>query len=504
MTSTNIKKLADRLGFKALLAWHYIILFTPILADKSLATTLEFVFERQFTLYLSLSMTFCALAFFGEGLLRLSGRSQAALLHGIVGIFSILATLGTAAVLVFPFPTALQLIIIAALGCFEALSMYLWLHQYLESRSFKRRQELAIDMISGVIIAFFALNLQQLLSLIVIAGLPGLASLCLFIVWPSRCEKNAENNAVIHKSAERTLFERFLKNHLPAAFFAVTFGLVQGGMIQHRMVFSMAPTPFVLLGILISGIIIYLIRAKPGSFEDIDLMHRFALLLLVLGVLGLFILPGAYLDDLSQAALLAGFNLFDFGMLILTMDMVRKVSLLKAHFIDGGRALVYSGFVCGLAAGYISCLVVGEENAEALLHTIGGVAILLLVGTMLVPLNRKKALEAVLIPEGEERSAEFASARFALMNPASDAQGKATEEMLWHNASTRVAEAYQLSRRETEVFMLLAKGRNADYIQKKLVISLHTAKSHISNIYQKLSVHSIQEMLDLIELHTTK
>ena len=46
---------------------------------------------------------------------------------------------------------------------------------------------------------------------------------------------------------------------------------------------------------------------------------------------------------------------------------------------------------------------------------------------------------------------------------------------------------------------MLAKGRNADYITEKLVISSHTAKAHIYNIYQKTGVHSRQELMDLVE-----
>lgn len=62
-----------------------------------------------------------------------------------------------------------------------------------------------------------------------------------------------------------------------------------------------------------------------------------------------------------------------------------------------------------------------------------------------------------------------------------------------------MAELYKLSPRETEIFFLIAKGRNAEYVQKTLIISLHTAKTHIANIYHKLGVHSSQEMLSLIE-----
>ena len=62
-----------------------------------------------------------------------------------------------------------------------------------------------------------------------------------------------------------------------------------------------------------------------------------------------------------------------------------------------------------------------------------------------------------------------------------------------------VAEKYGLSKRQTEVLGMLARGRGAEYITEKLVISPHTAKAHTYNIYLKLDVHSRQELMDLVE-----
>jgi len=45
----------------------------------------------------------------------------------------------------------------------------------------------------------------------------------------------------------------------------------------------------------------------------------------------------------------------------------------------------------------------------------------------------------------------------------------------------------------------LAKGRNAAYIEKTLFISNHTAKAHILNIYKKMDIHSLQELIDEVE-----
>jgi DNA-binding CsgD family transcriptional regulator len=65
----------------------------------------------------------------------------------------------------------------------------------------------------------------------------------------------------------------------------------------------------------------------------------------------------------------------------------------------------------------------------------------------------------------------------------------------------QVCEHYGLSQRETEVFMLLAKSRNAQYIEKALFISNHTARTHINHIYHKLGVHSHQELMSVIEFN---
>ncbi len=69
----------------------------------------------------------------------------------------------------------------------------------------------------------------------------------------------------------------------------------------------------------------------------------------------------------------------------------------------------------------------------------------------------------------------------------------------FEKASTRIARLCKLSPRETEVLFLLARGRNRAYISEELVISDETTKSHIKNIYRKTSVHSQQQLIDLIE-----
>ncbi len=70
---------------------------------------------------------------------------------------------------------------------------------------------------------------------------------------------------------------------------------------------------------------------------------------------------------------------------------------------------------------------------------------------------------------------------------------------LWQRKIDRVIEEYELTARQQEVFRMLVRGRNAQYIAESFVISNSTAKAHIHNIYCKLNVHSQQELINLVE-----
>lgn len=63
----------------------------------------------------------------------------------------------------------------------------------------------------------------------------------------------------------------------------------------------------------------------------------------------------------------------------------------------------------------------------------------------------------------------------------------------------QIAAEHGLTPRETEIFTLLARGRDVGFICAELYISRNTANAHRRAIYSKLAIHSQQELLDIVE-----
>lgn len=65
-------------------------------------------------------------------------------------------------------------------------------------------------------------------------------------------------------------------------------------------------------------------------------------------------------------------------------------------------------------------------------------------------------------------------------------------------ASSDVAEKYDLTKRQAEVLSLLVQGKRVSDIEKALTISNGTARAHVRAIYGKCSVHSQSELMNLV------
>ncbi len=509
------------IGFKVILSWHYLVLFSPIFIGATNNPSFSFFLERQFTLYLTLALSFAALVGVGRFFLNRNKTAPSTLLLGAAGVLATVASALSLATLSADMPWRIASVVL--LGFSEAFLMFLWLHYYMEAAAGHLFRSFAVDMMAGGIIAFLTCSFVPPISYIVTLCMPAVATVSLVANWRTIEPVDVAVPAPAINPPRKSILRHSLKTLLPTTVYAFVFGLLQGGFINSGVALLMAGNAVVLVGIVVAGIVIFFIPEAPETNADIDTIHRFSLLFFVLGIVG-------------QTVILAGFNLFDFGGLILGVGLARRLKPGSLLLVDGGRVLVYVSLAVGLVVGKGVVTGLGAADPSLVLYSLCGAAITMLVATVLTPFREQDPFEVQLARMPAE-AGEVGTASTAVTDaaPTSDTAtskktaGDATAaastliardeaatssktampakpnaeskraDTPWRRTCRTIAELYKLSPRETEIFFLIAKGRNAEYVQQKLVISMHTAKTHIANIYHKLGVHSSQEMLSLIE-----
>lgn len=149
--------------------------------------------------------------------------------------------------------------------------------------------------------------------------------------------------------------------------------------------------------------------------------------------------------------------------------------------ISRGRFPPMFGFACGLCLG---CLCVALQLN---LIVVGGLVAVFVIGTYaLLPFNL-----GISFKEGISYDLED-----GIVTPWV-AQSE-EEERSFKKKCTALAECHGFTPREQEIFFLLACGYNSDSIANMLVISPSTVKTHTYRIYQKIDVHSQQEIIMML------
>ena len=82
---------------------------------------------------------------------------------------------------------------------------------------------------------------------------------------------------------------------------------------------------------------------------------------------------------------------------------------------------------------------------------------------------------------------------------ASDEAAQAPSKPSLEEACGLLAVEMGLTPRESEVLVLLARGRTLPIVSRDLHITKNTARSHIERVYQKTGIHKQQDLIDLVE-----
>ena len=148
---------------------------------------------------------------------------------------------------------------------------------------------------------------------------------------------------------------------------------------------------------------------------------------------------------------------------------------------------------------------VGKVVGLALGLAVLGLALGWLTGTMLYKLlghDRMYPTIALACATAVFSTVGFSGNSFPLLTHRGEGakkKAKVVEPYRPADFCAQMAAERHLSDREREVLELLVVGHGADAVSEKLVISYHTARTHVRNIYKKLDIHSQRELLEAYE-----
>ena len=278
----------------------------------------------------------------------------------------------------------------------------------------------------------------------------------------------------------------FFRTTLQLVVFSLCFGFMQGSAVLGNALDFPVENPVTNLGFCVAGVILYVVYLRSPEHQDLMPAHIISIVLFLIGITYIPFAQGVASVVISTISM-TGFMLFDIVILGFLLNLVRVFDLDPELVLGSNRAAEYGAFTVGIA---LSAAASGLFDTYPMFpYFVTCTAALGCCITVLVLFIDSDNIWG----ERKEKHRQVEEKSDGDESDVSEGPGR------WKLACNDICCRYDLSPRERDVFMLIAKGRNAEYVQNALYISGHTAKTHISNIYKKLDIHSVQELLDLVE-----
>lgn len=236
-------------------------------------------------------------------------------------------------------------------------------------------------------------------------------------------------------------------------------------------------------GVVVAALVVLVGVIYQGKRFDFGVIYRFGLPFMVAAFL---LVPALGFPDegISSFCVTVSYTAFSILIMIILSNMAYRY---------GMNAL----WLFGIERGVRQVFMFAGREAEPLLQQIlppsisGGmvenvIIVLLILATTMIMLSEKDLISrwGVTVIDGSKSLG--------------DEQKDRTQNILGERCAL-IAKEHGLSVRESEVLLLLAQKKSISLIEKELFIANGTAKAHVRHIYQKLNIHSREELFELIE-----
>lgn len=258
------------------------------------------------------------------------------------------------------------------------------------------------------------------------------------------------------------------------AIYALAYGLRESSQ------YASSYGPHSASGTLAVGVFILLLLIVQGDRFDFTELYRIALPLMV----GAFLVVpafGLFGDAFSNFCAMAGYTAFSVLIMLILANMSYRygISAIWLFGIERGVRALFS--VIGRQVSSF----IGQFSADVNVELIIGAIIVLLVvaGTMILFSEKELTSRWGVNFKGEGKApGERVVAR--------------TQDL--ENRCNDIAQRFELSSREAEVLLMMAKRKSVGAIARDMYISKDTVKTHVRHVYRKMDVHSRDELYDVL------
>lgn len=396
--------------------------------------------------------------------------------------------------------------------------------------------QLDIDHIEIMVPSAFGITLlcslivpaiQGFVGVLVIAALPVISSLLLRSVYHDStlqpalqsdtvpANSTSSPSTLVHSKSTRYLPDSIrptlIRAGITLGIFYAAIGFMDGLSAlnwEHTSQFNLDLAAFIgsLCGLLMAlGFVLYAIRV------DFQSLFRWLTPLMVL-MLALTPWSSPLADVLPEVIGVIADTVMQVIVYVYIISLARRSVIPAALGLGIVQGFVQLGVLVGNIAGERVAFFVSQD-AVSIFSVVLVLICVVAFATLLVPQRTQAAMPAEM---GEGVDSNESSCTPVPL-PATELMPAQTgEDAVAHSQSTTETDAksasspapsrceeltqrYDLSRREAEILEYLAKGRSQPYIREELMLSKNTVATHVKHIYQKLNVHSKQELIDLVE-----
>ena len=267
------------------------------------------------------------------------------------------------------------------------------------------------------------------------------------------------------------------------ATYAFAYGMLEVASYQNS--FGPHSSP----GTVVGALAVFFGVAARGKRFDFGLVYRVAL---PLTVAALLLLPSFNFmgGAASSFCVSAGYTMQSIIIMLIVANLCYRygASAIWLFGIERGIRQIFMMLGRGVTDGAHALNLFGG-NGEAFISIVSAIAVV--------------AATMILMSEGELSSSWGVKVVHRVNGPndADSIAPEVSEAERKHELASRVAATareYKLSAREEEVLLLLAQRKTVGIIERELFIANGTAKAHVRHIYQKLDIHTRQELFDML------